>query len=239
MEKKRNHYSAQMKFQVALEAVKGVKTINQVASEYGAHPNQVSRWKRQLLEEGTKVFGAGNVHELREQERREAELYEQIGRLKMELEWLKKKLPDSVEEKRAMIETSHPEIRRQCELIGLNRSTLYYMQATESPLNLHLMRLIDEQHTRTPFYGYPRMTAWLQRQGYEVNHKRVQRLMQKMGLQAIYPKPRTSVLANEHKIYPYLLREVEIVRPNQVWCADITTVRLVGGFMYLVAILDM
>jgi putative transposase len=100
------------------------------------------------------------------------------------------------------------------------------------------MRLIDEQYTRTPFYGWPRMTAWLQRQGYEINHKRVQRLMQKMGLQAIYPQPRTSVPTHEHTIYPYLLREVEIVRPNQVWSADITYVPLVSGFMYLVAILD-
>lgn len=139
-----------------------------------------------------------------------------------------------------MIELHHPEIsvRRQCELIGLNRSTLYYTPATESPLNLHLMRLIDEQYTRTPFYGWPRMTAQLQRQGYEINHKRVQRLMQKMGLQAIYPQPRTSVPTHEHTIYPYLLREVEIVRPNQVWSADITYVPLVSGFMYLVAILD-
>ena len=86
------------------------------------------------------------------------------------------------------------------------------------------MRLIDEQYLRTPFYGWPRMTAHLRRQGYAVNHKRVQRLMQKMGLQAIYPKPRTSRPAQERKIYPYLLRDLEIVRPNQVWRADITYV---------------
>jgi putative transposase len=139
-----------------------------------------------------------------------------------------------------MIEVSHPSIsvRRQCELIGLNRSTLYYRPATESPLNLRLMRVIDQQYTQTPFFGWPRMTAWLQRQGYEINHKRVQRLMQIMGLQAVYPKPRTSLPASEHTVYPYLLREVEIVRPNQVWSSDITYVPLLGGFMYLVAIMD-
>ena len=103
-----------------------------------------------------------------------------------------------------MIESSYTaiSIRRQCDLIGLNRSSLYYQPAGESPLNLELMRVIDEQYTKTPFYGWPRMTAQLQRLGYEVNHKRVQRLMQLMGLQAVYPKPRTTVPDKENKIYP-------------------------------------
>jgi putative transposase len=131
-------------------------------------------------------------------------------------------------------------IRQQCELVDLNRSTYYYTPAGESDLNLRLMRLIDEQYTKTPFYGWPRMTAYLRRlpHGYEVNHKRVQRLMQKMGLQAIYPKPRTSIAAKGHKVYPYLLRGLAITRPNQVWSADITYIRMLRGFMYLVAIID-
>ena len=139
-----------------------------------------------------------------------------------------------------MIDAFHKEIsiRRQCELVGLNRSTLYHLPAGETELNLQLMRLIDEQYTKTPFYGWPRMTAHLRRRGYEVNHKRIQRLMQKMGLQAIYPKPRTTVPDKEHKVYPYLLRGVQIRRSNQVWSADITYVRMCHGFMYLVAIMD-
>lgn len=100
------------------------------------------------------------------------------------------------------------------------------------------MRLIDEQYMETPYYGYPRMTAILQRQGYAINHKRVQRLMQKMGLQAIYPKPSISISNPEHKIYPYLLRDVEIIRPNQVWSTDITYIPMPTGFMYLVAVID-
>ncbi len=100
------------------------------------------------------------------------------------------------------------------------------------------MRLIDEQYMKTPYYGYLRMTAILQRQGYAINHKRVQRLMQKMGLQAIYPKRRTSIGNPGHKIYPYLLRDVEIVRPNQVWSTDITYIPMPTGFMYLVAVID-
>ena len=152
----------------------------------------------------------------------------------------KKKLPASTETKRAIIELKHPNlsVRRQCELLELNRSTYYYTPAGESEYNLHLMRLLDEQYLKTPFYGWPRMTAYLQREGYAVNHKRVRRLMQIMGLQAIYPKRKTSVPGKEHRIYPYLLRGLEITRPGQVWSADITYVPMRYGFVYLVAILD-
>lgn len=122
--------------------------------------------------------------------------------------------------------------------MGLNRASFYYTLAPESELNLRLMRLIDEQYTKTPFYGWPRMTAYLRRQGYAVNHKRVQRLLTLMGLQAVYPKRRTTVPAEGHKIYPYLLRNLALTRPNQVWSADITYLPMVRGFMYLVAVLD-
>lgn len=139
-----------------------------------------------------------------------------------------------------MIEPDHPDIsvRRQCELMDLSRASYYYRPATESALNLELMERIDEQYTKMPFYGWPRMTAHLQRLGYPVNHKRVQRLMRVMGLQAIYPKPRATVVNPEHRKYPYLLRNLEIVRPNQVWSTDITYVPMAQGFMYLVAIMD-
>lgn len=100
------------------------------------------------------------------------------------------------------------------------------------------MNLIDEQYTQMPYYGSPRMTAWLKRQGYDVNHKRVERLMHLMGIQAIYPKPNTNRKSQEHKVYPYLLRGVEINCPNQVWSTDITYIRMNKGFIYLAAILD-
>jgi putative transposase len=139
-----------------------------------------------------------------------------------------------------MIEPGHGElsIRRQCELLGLSRATYYYEPLGESELNLELMRLIDEQYLKTPFYGWPKVTDYLQRQGYAVNHKRVQRLMQQMGLQAIYPKPKTTVPNPNHRVYPYLLRGLAITHPNQVWSADITYVPMQQGFMYLVAIID-
>ena len=129
-------------------------------------------------------------------------------------------------------------MRRQCELLGLNRASYYYRAATETALNLELMRCIDEQYLKTPFYGRLRMTVHLQRLGYTVNHKRVQRLMQVMGLQAIYPRRRTTVVDAGQQKYPYLLRNVAVMRPNQVWATDITYVPLAQGFMYLVVIMD-
>jgi len=122
--------------------------------------------------------------------------------------------------------------------VGLNRATWYYQPASETQFNLHLMRLIDAKYLERPFFGWRRMTHYLRKEGYQVNHKRVRRLMGKMGIQAIYPKPKASQAAEGHKIYPYLLRNREITRVNQVWSSDITYVPLHGGFMYLVAVMD-
>lgn len=142
--------------------------------------------------------------------------------------------------KRGLIEPEHPRISiaRQCELVGLSRSSFYYDAQGESAENLQLMRLLDEQYTRTPFYGIRRMTVWLRQQGYAVNPKRVARLLRTMGLETIYPKPRLSQPHPERRIYPYLLRGVPITRVNQVWSTDITYIRLQAGFVYLVAVLD-
>jgi putative transposase len=123
-------------------------------------------------------------------------------------------------------------------LLGLNRSTRYYTPVGESEFNLALMRLIDEQYTRTPFYGVLRMTAYLGRRALQVNHKRVHRLMRLMGLVAIYPQPRTTHVDKRATIYPYLLRGLAITHPNQVWSTDITYIRMAQGFMYLVAVID-
>lgn len=139
-----------------------------------------------------------------------------------------------------MIETDHPmiSIRRQCQLIGLPRSSYYYEAVPESELNLKLMKAIDQLYLCYPFYGYRTMTTHLRRDGWPVNHKRVQRLMVKMGIMAIYPRPNTSVAHPTHKVYPYLLRDLAIEQPNQVWCADITYIPMQQGFMYLMAVMD-
>ena len=138
-----------------------------------------------------------------------------------------------------MVERPGPlSLRRQCQLLGLNRAALYYQAAQVDAYELELMALLDRQYLRTPFYGSRRMTAWLQSQGHAVNRKRVQRLMQRMGLAAIYQRPRTSRPASAHRIYPYLLRGLRIERVHQVWAADITYIPMARGFLYLVAVMD-
>lgn len=127
---------------------------------------------------------------------------------------------------------------RQCELLSLPRSSFYYESGKDDSYNLWLMSLIDEQFTKTPFYGVKRMTAWLNRQEEGVNHKRVRRLMRLMGLEAVYPKPRLSLSDQAHKKYPYLLRDLTVEYCDQVWCTDITYIRMLHGFVYLVAIMD-
>ncbi len=129
-------------------------------------------------------------------------------------------------------------VSRQCELLGLSRSSLYYQSIRDDSLNVHLMNLIDAEYTRHPFYGYPRMTEWLKRQGYNVNKKRIARLMRIMGLEAVYPKRKTTISNPSHKKYPYLLRGLTVDHPDHVWAADITYVRMDRGFAYLVAIMD-
>lgn len=156
-----------------------------------------------------------------------------------------------------MINPKHKKlsVRRQCELLGLNRSSFYYQPKKasrksknstsdiirpvwETEENLRIMDLIDELYMAHPFFGSRNMRTVLNRKGYHVNRKRIQRLMRLMGIQAIYPKPRLSIGAKGHKIYPYLLKGLSIETPNQVWCADITYIRLAHGFVYLAAIMD-
>ena len=139
-----------------------------------------------------------------------------------------------------MIEPAHPRlsIARQCQLISISRSGYYGPARGESPLNLMLMRLIDEQFLETPWYGSRQMARHLRRQGHVVGRKRVRRLMAKMGLAAVYQRPRTTVPHPEHKVWPYLLRNVTIDRPDQVWCADLTYIPMRRGFLYLVAVMD-
>ena len=146
----------------------------------------------------------------------------------------------SLEQRRSWINSQHPQlsVRRQCSLLALAPSSYYYQAAPESAENLCYQRLLDEEYTRHPFYGVRKMTFWLQEQGYEVGPKRVRRLLRQMGLMAIYPKPRLSLNPLAHRRFPYLLKGVAIVRPNQVWSTDITYIRLRGGFAYLTAILD-
>lgn len=141
--------------------------------------------------------------------------------------------------RRALVEAEAPlSMRRQCELIGVNRSSLYYEPVEPDPEELSLMRRMDALHLQYPFFGSRMMTQTLKAEGVEVNRKRVQRLMRVMGLESTAPKPNTSKPAPEHVVYPYLLRNLKISRVNQVWATDITYIPMARGFAYLVAIID-
>lgn len=152
----------------------------------------------------------------------------------------KKVRPLTVVEKRLWVEVEHPQlsIRQQCESLGLHRSSFYLEPAGETAKNLLLMRLLDEEYVRHPEKGSRKMREWLKTQKHVVNRKRMQRLMRLMGIASICPQPGTSRRHPSHKIYPYLLRNVEIVRPNQVWSTDITYVPMPHGSLYLTAVID-
>jgi len=154
----------------------------------------------------------------------------------------KKNLDLTLEQRRNAIEPTHNKIPvyRQCELLGLSRSSLYYKPRGRTEYNEMLMKLIDEQYVETPFYGIDKMTEFLCCEGHHVNHKRVRRLMRQMGLEAVYPRHKRglSISDKQHKVYPYLLRDVAITHPDQVWSADITYIRMYHGWLYLVAVMD-
>ena len=143
-------------------------------------------------------------------------------------------------ERRGMVDRNHARLSvvRQCELLDISRSSVYYSPVQVGENELELMGLIDRQYLQTPFYGSRKMTACLRRQGHQVNRKRVQRLMRRMGIEAIYRRPNTSRRDSGHKVYPYLLRGLQIDKVNQVWATDITYIPMARGFMYLVCIMD-
>ena len=155
---------------------------------------------------------------------------------------LKKNLDLTLDQKRKAVEQGHKKIPiyRQCELLGLNRSSLYYRASGETEYNEQLMRLSDRQYVETPFYGIEKMTEWLNRQGHRVNHKRVRRLMRQMGLEAVYPHKKRflSLPDKQHRIYPYLLKDVLVEQTDQVWSSDITYIRMYRGWVYLTVVMD-
>jgi putative transposase len=149
-------------------------------------------------------------------------------------------MTDPIAARRLMIEPNNYQISivKQCELLGISRSGYYYRPRPESPENLAIMRLMDEQYLKTPFYGARRLQAYINDQGYSVNIKRIRRLLGLMGLEAIYPRPNIIKAQPGHKIYPYLLNGLSINDINKVWSSDITYIPMKSGFLYLVAIMD-
>ncbi|WP_115304627.1 IS3 family transposase [Moraxella osloensis] len=241
MTKVRKRHNAEFKSKVAVEAIKEQKTINELTAEYGVHATQISNWKKQALAVIPSAFNTKQQDNEQAQQAIIDELHRQLGQIISERDWLKKKfLTAHLESRKQLLEPDSKDFstRKQCELLGINRSSLYYQPKPISELDITLMNLLDEQYTKTPFYGVKRMTAYLRQLGYRVNHKRVRRLLRQMGLDAIYQRPNTSKPNPEHQVYPYLLRNVPIIRCNQVWSTDITYIRLSKGFVYLMAVID-
>ncbi|MCF6216198.1 MAG: IS3 family transposase [Emcibacter sp.] len=237
----RRKFTSEFKSKVALEALREECTLSELATRYDIHPNMIRTWKRHALDNMAGLFTGKSEKHQANKDGEIKDLHAKIGQLTIENDFLAKGLQTlSRERRKAMIEPSKSKlsIKRQCELVSISRSSFYHTASGESPLNLLLMRLIDEQFMETPYYGSRQMARHLRRAGHCVSRKRVRRLMRKIGLWPIYQKPRTSIRHPQHKVYPYLLRGLDINRANQVWSTDITYIPMKKGFLYLVAIID-
>jgi putative transposase len=249
MSKKRKQYSAEYKTKVVLELLQGDLTVAQVASKYDITAKSIGDWKKQFLENASLAFDIGGAtkaykDEIETLKEENDALAKKLGKTTIERDWAVGKLRSlDLSNKKDLVDSKLSELSmaRQCEMIELNRSTLYYEAKPVSQYDLKIMHRIDEIYTDiSSTYGYRFMHRQLLEDGFAIGVNKVSRLMNTMGIQAIFPKKRklTSIKNHEHKIYPYLLKEIEITRPNQVWSGDITYIRTHGGFMYLAAIID-
>ena len=237
---RRNHTPA-FKAKVAIAAIKGEKTLAELAQQFDVHPNQITQWRSQLLEGATGVFGEARQGRRRSGDRREGPACEDrrtdagqrffSGRARQ---------GRTAGERKTMIDRSHElPLTGQAKALGISRGSVYYLARPTSDANLALMRRIDELHLEHPFAGSRMLRDMLKAEGREVGRRHVATLMKKMGVEAIYRRPNTSKPAPGHKIYPYLLRNLAVTRSNQVWASDITYVPMARGFVYLVAIVDL
>src|SRR5690348_3146955 len=244
----RKHYTPAFKTQVVQEVLAGERTLAQIAAQHGVHPNLITKWKRAVLQAMPSAFteNASLVAQIAalkaEHERENEHLYAEIGRLTTQVHWLQKKLQQQVPPavRRTLVERANRELplSTQAQLLSVSRASLYYRPAPPLAEEVTIKHRIDAIFTESPFYGSRRITAELRREGLLVNRKAVQRHMREMGLEAIGPGPGSTTRQPGQHIYPYLLRNLEITRPSQVWGIDITYIRLRHGWMYLVALLD-
>ncbi|MEL6995909.1 MAG: IS3 family transposase [Pseudomonadota bacterium] len=206
MARKRCKLTDNFKAQVALEALRGDRTIQEIAAKHNVLPTQVSTWSEALNATGSR------------------------------------EMPNEMSpgKRKTMVERNHAKLRlsAQCRILNISRSTFYYQPKPVDAETLALMKQVDQLFTKYPFFGSRQVTASLKRDGHQVGRQRVRRLMRLMGLEAVYKRPKTSQPHPAHPIYPYLLKGIEITRPNQVWCSDITFIPISKGYLYLVAIMD-
>ncbi|NAZ94570.1 IS3 family transposase [Vibrio toranzoniae] len=239
MTRKRRNHSPEFKAKVALAAAKGDKTVAELAQKYNLHANQISTWKKELLENAAMIFASES--QLSKDNTEEVDkLHAKIGQLTMENGFFGESARslDRAQRKSSLDKSTQLPIKRQCELLNIARSTAYYQPIGLSNEELELRRMIDEIHLQYPFMGSRRIRNELIKKGHQVNRKRIVRIMRDMGIGAIYPKPKTTIANKAHKVYPYLLRDIEVTYPNQAWAIDITYIPMAKGFLYLVAIID-
>jgi putative transposase len=241
MSKKAKQYSATEKTKIVLEAIKAEMTIAQISSKYGVHATQIQTWKKRGIENLVRGFQIKPATKDPDNQELIKQLYEQIGQLSVERDWLKKNLHClDLEIRRNMVDKdcSNLNIARQCDLLLINKSTYYYKPKGLSDRDLEIMNIIDEIFTEHPYFGARRMSKHLVPFGIVIGRKAVSRYYGIMAIEAVYPKMNLSKRNQAHKIYPYLLKGVEIIKANQVWSTDITYIRMAQGFVYLVAIID-
>lgn len=248
MSKRGTKYSPNFKSKVVLELLAGELTLNQVSSKYGITPKSLKEWKLTFLNNASLAFDldrtvSGYKADLANKEKEVNELHRQLGKRTAELEWASKKLKSlDYNQRKGLVESKLKNISvvRQCSLLSLNRSTYYYQSSLDQSIKCKILRAIDDVYSIVPFYGYRKVHKSLEAKGYKIGVNRVRRYMRELGLKTLYPtKTIKATLANaQHHKYPYLLRELEVTRANQVWSTDITYLRFNGGFVYLAAIID-
>ena len=249
MSKKRKTYSAEFKTKVVLELLVGDQTVAQIASKYEITAKSLTDWKKQFLSNASLAFDVGGTtqgykDEIATLKDENDALAKKLGKTTIKRDWAVGKLKSlDLSNKKDLVDSKLTDISttRQCELIELNRSTLYYEAKPIKDEDIKIMNRIDEIYTEiSSTYGYRFMHQQLIQEGYALGVNKVNRLMNQMGIQAIFPKKKRfcGIKHQQHKIYPYLLGNIDIQKANQVWCGDITYIPIKGGHMYLAAVLD-
>ncbi|WP_408582411.1 IS3 family transposase [Paraburkholderia atlantica] len=235
----RRSHSPAFKAKIALAALKGDKTLAELAQQYDVHPHQITDWKKQLQERVSEVFETGKST-TGEPPVDVTVLHAKIGQLTLENDFLKRSARQGgVAERKAMIDRAHAlPIAQQARLVGIARSSVYYQPQPVNETELKLMRRIDELHLEFPFAGARMLVRLLRREGIKVGRRHVGTLMKRMGVEALYCWPNTSRRHKQHKIWPYLLQGMKINRANQVWALDTSYIPMARGFVYLTAVVD-
>jgi len=255
MSVKRKSYSADFKAKLVLEVLEGEKTVNEIASRYEVLPASLKSWKKQFLENMSLAFDKSTVvkeykDEIEELKKSKDMIAKKLGETIVEKEFLEGKLVSlaSFKERKSLLDTKlNLSLNKQCQLLSISKSSLYYQpkKPFSTDKEIRLLDAINNIYSDFPFYGYRRITKQLQNEGFNTGRKLVRKAMSYIGIEALYPKPKTTTSNKEHHKYPYLLNDfrndagqVVIDRANQVWSTDITYIKLEKGFVYLAAVID-